>query len=1267
MKQNLEVSFENVPLVEKVKRVQFSVFVFCANHSLFPLCERAKKGKSKKSKGFLSVMNPSSFPYYSRLSIFRTRCITESIFSVRFLGGATQKAPTFSIMAMPYTTILVLFSATLVLAVTCPTDNPFCQCNLCSDPTSEFTFCENTPAFDLTFGTAPSISTFNPLCGSLPLTQPAGQTDPRRWNPTPQGNCSNSFFLPTQFSETSSPLSCGNCEVCQCAPPKSGQYGQKQINIGLCCDTTNGYGGAGCQCQQNGLSVTSGFTYGPGQICSGGQDASYCTVNGYYFPNPSLVVDPVNYVAYQNNPTPVQNWPWVEFNVLYNYNTGVAQQYLPKLYSFLLQLSGPIPNAPTYLGFDGARHTLEGIPYYIGVGDFNDEGYIPISAVTSGSFGGFPLQGFPYYHGFESDTGIPQGINIFSYDSVMQRIFWANESLATPDIVPQILCAYCFNHHSGPDTARCDDNLGTNNQAAMWSGDGVDWNDPRCNYWRIINFDPLSPVSDGVQLAYDPPSSAPTYSMYPPGCLSAVVANSKGTERMSVQSCTNQYTYFTLTMTLPISDVDAEIITFGNWSGAIFPRGDPGFWFTCPGGNTHEFNCNYWITLTQSTQANTALSPLFQNCDVCSVCVCPGTRPETGFDPTTGVGFCCPPGALPLTDSDFACSFNAIGSGGAYGSCVPSTGKVCAGNGNSNYGLGGTGCVPGAPLQCVCLPEYIGPTCNFRLSSVCGDPACSDHGTCSYSYLTGSFLCTCIQGYQGTYCEWPIPQCVYQLNGTVCSNQGTCLNTGGFGEPTCVCNPAYAGLYCEYSTVTCVEQTTQTICANRGVCEAQSMCGNGQRRSVTGSECITTPTSFDICLQQAPVTAINGYAASFGVIGANGITNVGLSNVCLNIGIGPLPAIVNDQGDLNYPGLLHQADDLYNAALTDAYAFYNEYVTSSCTTTYMSGVLAGPVTLDVGVYCFPNGATISGPITLTNVHAYGLPTIFIVTGNLVTASGTSITVSGTQPIFTTTLVTHNINVGAFSQIRGTVYSLLGNIVLNQGYTSSVNSLFYALAGTASLSTVNIVCETGSPFCGRVYSNPVTLLNSDTEYTSQTLNLAEIDCILSFGSQLRGFAVLNWQYTQCIAESQYTGPLFIGLLLNNQLSLCPIDTGTIPYSTFLRLYFFLDSQNPYVITKRCYLVDASVFGSPPLLDEVTYTNRVGDTTSASPARVQNEAMETECQAIAIALGSPVFMCDTIFNQCYLPSAVPYTSVTRVFQQADASNPLAHVYWPVGTGT
>src|SRR6185312_16920676 len=145
------------------------------------------------------------------------------------------------------------------------------------------------------------------------------------------------------------------------------------------------------------------------------------------------------------------------------------------------------------------------------------------------------------------------------------------------DVPPMVLCAYCF--ESGG--RNCHGNFGQ----ATWSSYPPDWNDDRCRYWSVLNFDPLSTVSNGVLLSFSPPPGSP----YPAGCLTYTFTASPGRQRMPVLPCNTiaspNYFLFTMIMVLPISTIDADIII-------NFNQTDQGRWFLCNGNNA---NCPFWV------------------------------------------------------------------------------------------------------------------------------------------------------------------------------------------------------------------------------------------------------------------------------------------------------------------------------------------------------------------------------------------------------------------------------------------------------------------------------------------------------------------------------------------------------------------------------------------------------------------------------------------------------------------------------------------------
>ena len=69
---------------------------------------------------------------------------------------------------------------------------------------------------------------------------------------------------------------------------------------------------------------------------------------------------------------------------------------------------------------------------------------------------------------------------------------------------------------------------------------------------------------------------------------------------------------------------------------------------------------------------------------------------------------------------------------------------------------------------------------------------CQNGAPCTNNNL-GGYTCTCVTGYTGTNCQYPLP-CILNspcLNGATCTNN----NLGGY---TCTCATGYSGVNCQY-------------------------------------------------------------------------------------------------------------------------------------------------------------------------------------------------------------------------------------------------------------------------------------------------------------------------------------------------------------------------------------------------------------------------------------------------------------------------------------
>jgi hypothetical protein len=171
-------------------------------------------------------------------------------------------------------------------------------------------------------------------------------------------------------------------------------------------------------------------------------------------------------------------------------------------------------------------------------------------------------------------------------------------------------------------------------------------------------------------------------------------------------------------------------------------------------------------------------------------------------------------------------------------------GVTCSGHGTCVLSDGGPSCVCGAGYagdacdECAdgyhaagggeCVPD---PTCAT-------DDPCGEHGTCDDS--SGTINCLCDTGYAGTYCDSCYPG--YHDDGTgdcildqtclpnSCAGHGACDDSSGV--VVCTCDEGYAGSFCEScaggfhddGTGTCVRDEACAVdtCSRHGACDNTS-------------------------------------------------------------------------------------------------------------------------------------------------------------------------------------------------------------------------------------------------------------------------------------------------------------------------------------------------------------------------------------------------------------------------------------------------------------
>jgi hypothetical protein len=184
---------------------------------------------------------------------------------------------------------------------------------------------------------------------------------------------------------------------------------------------------------------------------------------------------------------------------------------------------------------------------------------------------------------------------------------------------------------------------------------------------------------------------------------------------------------------------------------------------------------------------------------------------------------------------------------------------------------------------------------------------------------------------------------------------------------------------------------------------------------------------------QAAVAPSLGLAQSFGVLGAQAVTNTGPTVVTGDLGISPNTASsITGFPPGTFTGTLHAADGVAGGAQADALAAYVSLAGAACNLN-LTGTDLGGLTLTPGVYCFSSSAQLTGTLTLDAGGNPGAVFVFQIGSTLTTASASAVR-----------MINGGSNCNVFWQVGtsatlGTTTAFVGDILASASITLNTNA------------------------------------------------------------------------------------------------------------------------------------------------------------------------------------------------------------------------------------
>jgi hypothetical protein len=253
--------------------------------------------------------------------------------------------------------------------------------------------------------------------------------------------------------------------------------------------------------------------------------------------------------------------------------------------------------------------------------------------------------------------------------------------------------------------------------------------------------------------------------------------------------------------------------------------------------------------------------------------------------------------------------------------------------------------------------------------------------------------------------------------------------------------------------------------------------------TAVGFALAATPLLFGTAAQAAVVATVPlGTANGYSVLAGETITNVGFSNLRLNLGLSPGTSVTGfPPGFVLSPSVIHQTDTEADQAKLDLASGYSN-AAGRPVTAIVNADLVG-LTLAGGVYSAEGGGplTLSGTLTLDAAGNTDTVFIFQTDSTLITASGSTVNlINGAQACRVFWQVGSSATLGSGSSFSGTIMALASITV-----QSSVTVHGRALARNGSVTLISDSFT--APTCAAVGTGTATT----TGATNATATTADI--------------------------------------------------------------------------------------------------------------------------------------------------------------------------------